>query len=828
MNGLSEALPPPDSQIAEVTLPVEGMECASCAVRIEKRLSRQIGISQASVNLANHQAHVTFDVSAVDLPDLIETVRKTGFSVPTQTHTFQLTSTVQVPDALTLRTLFKNTQGVVTVQVEPQTETPTVTLGYIADLVSPSELATVLQHAGIITAEGLQSVSDPDRSAMQERPYRTLFRRFLVASLFTLPVFVISMAHGALDFTGVNLFMFILTTPVVVWAGYPFFAGAVRLLRYGSADMNTLVSLGVGAAYVYSTVVTFFPDAVASQTGHAPAVYFEAAAVIITLILLGRLLEARAKAKTSSALEKLVALQPATAHLLTDRGEVETPIGALQTGNQVVVRPGERVPADGLIIEGASALDESMISGEPLPVDKTKDDEVIGGTLNRSGALVVRVTRTGQASTLQQIVRLVRDAQGRKAPIQRLADVVAGIFVPIVLLIALATFGIWYFLVPDASLSFSLVAFVSVLIIACPCALGLATPTAVMVATGKAAQLGVLIKGGDALERLHKISTIVLDKTGTLTEGKPAIAGIYSMPDQHEKELLQFAASAEQRSEHPIAHAFRTAAGKQNIELLPVSEVRASPGLGLTALIDGHEIVLGRREFLIERAISLEETPPEVGQWIERGDTVIPMGCDGQLVGYFAIADSLRPTSQQAVNALKKQGIKLQMLTGDHEQAARNVAESLGIASFAAQVRPEDKAEYIEAYRKKGERVAMVGDGINDAPALALADVGIAIGAGTDIAIDASDVTLIRDDLRVVADVLSLSKHTLRTIRQNLFFAFIYNVIGIPIAAGILYPVWGILLNPMFASAAMALSSVSVVSNSLRLRNWLPVRAART
>ena len=741
-----------------VSFPVEGMECAACAVRIEKQLLKREGVATASVNLANHKAAITYDPDQIDLAGLVSSIEKTGFSVP-----------------------------------------------------SPTPSSTL----------------DADAEKRSSEAYSLLFRRFLFAALLTLPVFVISMAHGALDFHGVHWVLLAFTTPVVFFSGAPFFRGAMRLLRHRGADMNTLIALGVGTAYAYSTVVTLAPAFFSPPGGGMPAVYFEAAAVIITLLLMGRLLEARAKKKTGDALTALVDLQPQTALLLRKEGDSDgiveevIPIARLQVGDYVLVKPGERIALDGQITEGSSAVDESMITGEPIPVEKEPGDTVVGGTVNRAGSFTFRVTHTGKDTTLQQIIRLVEDAQGRKAPIQHLADRVAGVFVPIVLVIAVLSFIIWFIAAPTNAFTSALLAFVSVLIIACPCALGLATPTAIMVATGKAAELGILIKGGDSLERLHKISRIVLDKTGTITEGKPRLTSIASTGLVSEESLLQLAASAEHRSEHPIAEAIVKAATSRSIALSAVTSFTAFPGYGLAATIQGQGVLIGNRAIMEKHGIQLSSSLPERAH---AGGTEVYVAVDGTLAGMFTISDKPRNHSKEGIALIQQEAINVTMLTGDQHSAAKHIAEAVGIHHIIADVRPEDKASAIESFKQQGEIVAMVGDGINDAPALAVSDVGIAIGAGTDVAIQTSDVTLIRDDLRTVTDAVSLSKRTMQTIRENLFFAFIYNIIGIPIAAGVLYPLWGLTLNPMIASAAMALSSVSVVSNSLRLRRWHPKR----
>ena len=548
-----------------------------------------------------------------------------------------------------------------------------------------------------------------------------------------------------------------------------------------------------------------------------PDVYFEAAAVIVTLILLGRLLEERAKGRTSAAIEKLIGLQAETARVIRNDETIEVPVADVRVGDRVLVRPGEKIPLDGEVLDGASAVDESMITGEPLPVDKGRGDTVVGATINRTGAFTFRVTRTGRDTTLQQIIRLVREAQGRKAPIQRLADRVAGVFVPVVLVIAVATFGLWLLFGPEPPLTYALLTAVSVLIIACPCALGLATPTAIMVATGRAAEKGILIKGGDAVERLRAVDVVVLDKTGTLTEGRPRLTDVVAVDGWTEDELLALAASAEARSEHPIGAAIVEAAQARKLSLSDVESFASQTGSGIEASVGGHDVRIGNAAFLNGSGTAADLRLSGEDALARDGKTVVRVAVDGELAGLLAVSDAVRPTSEEAVRRLHERGVEVVMLTGDAEASAQAVARAVGIDRVEADIRPDRKAAVVSALQAEGRVVAMVGDGINDAPALAQADVGIAIGTGTDVAIEASDVTLLRDDLLAVADAFRLSERALRTIKQNLFFAFVYNIIGIPIAAGLLYPFFGVLLNPIVASGAMALSSVSVVTNSLRL-----------
>ena len=805
------------AETGQVMLPVEGMECAACAVRIERQLTKAPGVRQASVNYATGEAAVTYDPADGGVPTFVRAVEKAGYEVRTETLVLPLRQEAAPSDA-DLARLFERTNGVLDVQIDDAP--PVARLTYVPVVADPAALARALADHGYTDALDATDL-DTDRSTIQEEReahYRALKRRFIIAGLLSLPVLVISMAHSALDFPGVRWVLLALTTPVVGWAGRTFFTGAWNAFRHHAADMNTLVALGVGSAYGYSFVATLFPVWF-SSIGRTPDVYFEAAAVIVTLILMGRMLEARATGQTSAAIEKLLDLQAKTARVERGGQIVEVPLAQVRVGDRVVVRPGEKIPVDGLVVEGASAVDESMITGEPLPVDKHENDTVVGGTINRTGAFVVRVTRIGAETTLQQIVRLVRQAQGRKAPIQRLADKVAGVFVPAVLLVAIATFVVWFDVGPDPRLTNALLAFVTVLIIACPCALGLATPTAIMVATGKAARNGILIKGGDAVERIRDVDLVVLDKTGTITEGAPRLTDVVPINGWTEEALLGLAASAETRSEHPIGKAIVAAAEGRGAVLSNVESFHSRTGLGIEARIDGRDVLIGNAAFLSAREMTPDAWQRATSALSERGKTAVLVAIDGEPAGALAVADAVRPTSKVAVAALHDLGIEVAMVTGDAEATARAVAHNVGIDHVAAGVLPGDKAEAIRQFQEQGRVVAMVGDGINDAPALAQADVGIAIGTGTDVAIEASDVTLMRDDLGAVAEAFRLSRRTLRTIKQNLFFAFIYNVIGIPIAAGVLYPFFGILLSPIIASGAMALSSVSVVSNSLRLRS---------
>jgi Cu+-exporting ATPase len=634
------------------------------------------------------------------------------------------------------------------------------------------------------------------------------FRRRLVLALaLAAPVTVLSMALRASPPR--DLLLFLLTLPVWVYCGWPFHLGALRNLRHHSANMDTLVSLGTTAAFFYSTAATFF-------FARAGEVYYDTAAVITALILLGRFLEQRARARTGEAIRKLLALQPEIAHVIRDGREQDVLVREVARGDILQVRPGERIPVDGEVLEGASAVDEALLTGESLPVDKKPGDPVVGGTVNGHGALRYRATRVGSDTTLAQIVRLVEEAQVSKAPIQRLADRVAGVFVPVVILLAAATIAGW--LLAGAPFASALIRAVAVLVIACPCAMGLATPTAIMVGTGKGAESGVLIKGGEGLEKARSINSIVLDKTGTLTRGRPEVTAIVPV-EGSEEELLRLAAAIEQRSEHPLGRAVVRAAEQRQVAAPwpAVSDFAAAPGFGVTGRVEGRRVVIGTRDFLQQHGVDTAPLEPRLRQVEDAGQTALLVAMEGVPRGIIALADVLKPEARQAVAALDDMGLEVWMITGDNRRTAAAIARQAGIAGdrVLAEVLPQDKARQVRALQQKGRAVAMVGDGINDAPALAQADLGIAMGTGTDVAIEASEVTLVGGDLRAIVRAIRLSRRTLRTIRQNLFWAFLYNVVGIPLAAA------GY-LNPMFAAAAMALSSVSVVTNSLRLRRFNP------
>lgn len=788
--------------LKHLELPIEGMTCAACAARIEKNLNKLPGV-EAAVNFANEKALVNYDESQVDTGTLIKAIEKAGFHVTPRTVQLQLHKMTCAACAGHIEKALNRLPGV-TAAVNVTTETARV--NFAPGAVTVDRLIRAVIDAGYDASEISES-GHAEEKARRLAAYQAELRLFWISALLTLPL-VLQM--GAM-FTGHDMDMlprwlqWLLATPVQFWIGRRFYTGAWHSLRGGGANMDVLVALGTSMAYGFSAAVTAF-----ELEQH---VYFEASAAIITLVLLGKLMEARAKGKTSEAIEALIRLQPKTARIERNGEILEVPASSLQAGDVFIVRPGESLPVDGVVIEGNSSINESMLTGESLPAGKQAGAKVFAATQNINGLLKCRATSVGTHTQLAAIIHLVEQAQGSKAPIQRLADTISGIFVPVVVVISLLTLGITWWL--THTFVAALINAVAVLVIACPCALGLATPTAIMVGTGRGAQIGVLVKNAAALEHAEKIQTLIVDKTGTLTEGKPEVTDIIPAHAISAQELLQTAASLEQGSEHPLARAVLDSAQKQQLPLHAIADFSAIAGSGIMARINGVQYLLGSPKFLAQQGAALEKKPLTALQ--NEGKTVVAVACvtenKPQLLGYLAIADRLRATSIKAVKQLQAMGIDVVMLTGDNAMTAAAIAEQTGISHYRAEVLPQDKAAEVAKMKNSGKFTAMVGDGINDAPALAAADVSFAIGAGSDVAIETADITLIRNDLISVADAISLSRATLRKIRQNLFFAFVYNTLGIPLAAAGM-------LNPVIAGAAMAMSSVSVVSNSLLLKRW--------
>ena len=787
----------PTALYERVTIPVTGMTCAACQSFIQKTLGAQGGVQDANVNLMLNNATVTFDPGVTSISALVDTIRSTGYGAETPVLNPSVLAAQEEHDIEQLReyrqSRLKATVSLIAGSIAMVLSMPLMTVG---------------------SAGGMERMKDPLMS-WNMRVIDPVLRRMLPWIY-------------RLNDNAIRWFLFALAAFILGWAGRRFFTKAWSALLHKTADMNTLVALGTGAAFLYSAASTIAPGFFLAH-GIAPDVYFEAAILIVGFVLSGNALESRAKGQTASALRKLVQLQPKTATVLREGAELDLPVELIQEGDVVLVRPGERIPTDGKVISGRSSVDESMLTGESLPIEKTAQDRVMGGTLNQNGSFQYRANSVGAGSTLAQIVRLLRDAQGSRAPIQRIADRVSAIFVPAVLGIAVVTFGAWRIFAPHAGVMQAFAAAVTVLVIACPCAMGLAVPTAVMVATGRGAHYGILIKGGEALQRMEKIDTVVLDKTGTITAGRPQVtdvllashdSGSSTQQDARSAEdaLIRTASALEYSSEHPLAEAVVRYARERDLAVPQAQGFESLTGYGVLGMVQGTVAMIGNSALMARYSIATDSLQAAGTRLAEEGKTPLWVAIDGKLAGVVAIADTIKPTSIQAVLQMHAEGLRVVMLTGDNERTARAIARAAGIDEVIAGVLPAGKVDAIKRLQERHHVVAMVGDGVNDAPALAQADVGLTMASGSDIAMEAGDVTLMRSDLTGVAAAIALSRGTMRVMRQNLFWAFIYNVIGIPLAAGALYPVFGLLLSPVIASAAMALSSFSVVTNSLRLR----------
>jgi Cu+-exporting ATPase len=799
------------------------MRCAGCTARIEKVLQNLPGIEAAQVNLATARATVHYAPDTLPLDRLTRAVEDIGYHVPRQRLTIPISGMHCASCVASVERALRSVAGVVTAQVNLATETATVE--YLATQADATTLRRAIQDAGYTPRARAATAADVDHERLaRAAELRTLTRKFVIGLLLGVPVILGSMhmfIPGVPAWLRHPLVLLALATPVQFWIGAQFYQGFWSALRHKTADMNTLIALGTSAAYGYSVAVTCLP-ALFARLGLGSHVYYDTAVMIILLILLGRLLEAQARGRTSDAIRKLAGLRVKTARVMRNGTETDLPVEDVDVNDLILVRPGEKVPVDGTIIDGRSTLDESMLTGESLPVEKGPGDEVFGATLNKTGSFTCRATRVGRATMLAQIIKLVEDAQGSKAPIQRLADTVASIFVPAVLGIALLTFAVWALFGPPPALTFATLNCVAVLIIACPCALGLATPTAIMVGTGRGAEYGVLFKNAASLETAHTIQAVILDKTGTLTQGRPAVTDVVPQQGFSENEVLRLAAAAERGSEHPLGAAIVEAARTRCLPREDAQDFLALPGQGIRARLGLQTVLLGNKQFMQEQQVALDTLDEAADRLAGAGKTPMFVAVQQRLAGLIAVADTLKPHASAAVEALHGLGLEVLLLTGDNRRTAETIARQLGIDHVFAEVLPAEKAQRVKQLQADGRRVAMVGDGINDAPALAQADIGMAIGTGTDVAMDAADITLMTGDVRGVVTAMQLSRRTMRTIKQNLFWAFIFNALGIPIAAGILYPVCGVLLNPAVAAAAMAMSSVSVVSNSLRLRRFRP------
>lgn len=805
----------PDS----ISLPIEGMMCAACALRIERKLSAHSGVASANVNYATEEAIVQFEGERLAIGDLVKTVEQAGYHIHTAEAETVFSGSDASEKAAGLETILLKQNGILDTNNRTEGDTVVVTVRYVPGMVGSRYLEEAFHaHEGLDARVTDDATVLEQSEARQEARQRRLKNSFVLALVLSIPVALISMSHGLIHVPNQEIVLFILSTPVVLVAGRRFFVLAFRAARHGAADMNTLVALGVGAAYGYSTAAILFPSFFLA-TGQAPDVYFEAAAIIVSLILLGRLLEERAKGRTGAAIKGLLKLQPDEARVIRKGHEIMIAAAEVRLGDIVRLKPGERIPVDGVIVDGDSTVDESMLTGEPLPVYRGVGDRVSTGTVNTTGAFKVEVMRVGKDTLLNQIVRLVQQAQSSKAPIQQLADRIAAIFVPAVLGIAAVSAFVWWSVGPEPVLNHALLRFVTVLIIACPCALGLATPTAIVVGTGRAAAKGILLRDGNAIQTAGKITLVALDKTGTITEGKPNVQDVIVAGSVDASEVLALAAAVEHHSEHPVAKAIVQAALKQGNDLEAAASFESETGFGVTGQVERRRILVGNWAYLEKHGVKIDGLV-DTSDWDSRGYTTVFVARDNMMIGRIAIADSIRPSSATAIRSLKSLGLSVLMISGDRAITAAEIGRQVSLHRIIADVRPHEKSQAIRRLQNDGECVAMVGDGINDAPALAQADVGIAIGSGADIAVEASDITLMRADLQILVDAVRISKQTMKIIRQNLFFAFIYNIVCIPIAAGVLYPMLGITLSPVLASAAMALSSVSVVSNSLRLRKF--------
>jgi len=845
--GTTASALPVSGPATKIDIGIRGIHCASCVSVIEEALAAVPGVLQAVVNLAAERGTVTYDPARVTPTALVKAIAETGYTPLVEKVSIPISGISCASCVATIEAALNETPGVVSASVNLATNAATVE--FVPAAASLQDLRRAIRDVGYEPLEfpagaapggyPVAAVADHEKAA-REREIRTLKAKLTVGVALSVPVFLGSFPEWFPWIPRVltNFWtLLLLAAPVQFWAGGQFYRGFWAALKHKASDMNTLIAVGTSAAYLYSAAMTVAPEFFRAR-GIAPAVYFDTATVIITLILLGRLLEAIAKGRTSEAIKRLMGLQARTARVIRDGVETDVPVEDVRIGDLVVVRPGEKVPVDGVVQEGASAVDESMLTGESMPVEKRPGDPVIGATLNKTGTFRFEATKVGKDTVLAQIIKLVEEAQGSKAPIQRLADYVASIFVPTVIGIAVLTFAVWLALGPRPAFLFGLLNFVAVLIIACPCALGLATPTAIMVGTGKGAEHGILIRSGESLETAHKIRTIVFDKTGTLTKGEPEVTDVIvpgatfnvHRPGPNlepgtsnlEREVLRLAASLERGSEHPLGEAIVARAKSEGLALSEVEAFEAVPGHGVRGKVDGRTILLGNVRLMQENGVAPEALAEMAEKLAGQGKTPMFVAVDGEPAGVIAVADTLKDHAVEAVQTLHRLDIEVVMITGDNRRTAVAIAQQTGIDRVLAEILPDQKAEEVRKLQAEGRVVAMVGDGINDAPALAQADVGIALGTGTDVAMEASDITLIRGDLRGVVTAIELSKRTLRTIKQNLFWAFIYNVLGIPIAAGVLYPFVGMLLDPMVASAAMALSSVSVVANSLRLRRFRP------
>lgn len=811
-------------------LKIEGMTCAACAKAVERASKKLEGVSEANVNFATEKLNISFDSSKVSLEDIQNAVAKAGYKalVETSDKTLRLEGMTCAACAKTIERVTKKIDGVAESNVNFATEKLNISFDH--SKVRISDIKKAIEKAGYKAVEEETTV-DADKEK-KEKEIKSLWNRFVISAIFGVPLLLIAMVPMIVESLGGTMPYIIspmdhpktfalielaLVLPIL-YVGRKYFIVGFKSLIRRSPNMDSLVALGTSAAFIYSVFAVF--EILSGNVDYD--MYFESAGVILTLITLGKYLESVTKGKTSEAIKKLMGLAPKTAVIIRDGKEVEIQIDEVVEGDIVAVKPGEKIPVDGIIVEGRTSVDESMLTGESIPVEKNVNDKVIGASINKNGFIKFKATKVGKDTALAQIIKLVENAQGSKAPIAKMADVISGYFVPVVICLALIAAASWY--ISGETGVFSLTIFISVLVIACPCALGLATPTAIMVGTGKGAEYGVLIKSGAALETAHKIQTIVFDKTGTITEGKPKVTDVITANDISIEKLLELAASAEKGSEHPLGEAIVRGAEDRKLELKKVDEFKAIPGYGIEVLIDGSTILLGNRKLMEDRSISLEDLEETSHKLAEEGKTPMYVTIENKLAGIIAVADTVKDSSKRAIDKLHRMGIQVAMITGDNKRTAEAIAKQVGIDIVLAEVLPEDKASEVKKLQSQGKKVAMVGDGINDAPALAQSDIGIAIGSGTDVAIESADIVLMRSDLMDVPTAIELSKKTIKNIKENLFWAFGYNTLGIPVAMGVLYIFGGPLLNPIIAALAMSFSSVSVLTNALRLRGFKPLK----
>ncbi len=824
---------PSRQELAHIDIRVDGMTCGHCQANVEKALLDLAGVAGARVNLSSKTASIDYDADQVQARDLLRVIRAAGYTPGGATMRVGIRDMHCASCVSHIEKALAATAGVVSANVSLATNAAEIE--YQPELVDFDGIRKAIESAGYRVAEaqaGEGEAADQEE-ADRAREYRTLMRKFWFAAIISIPVMALSypsyvpglaewMPPGSETRRIVWGLLGILTLPVLAWSGSQFYTGMWQALKHRSANMHTLIAIGISAAYIYSVIAVLMPQWFPDQA--LAEVFWDVSAVVVALVVLGMALEVKAKGRTSEAIKKLMGLQAKTARVVRDGQEIDIPVEEVVVGDIVVVRPGEKIPVDGVIVEGSSAVDESMITGESMPIEKAVGDEAIGGTMNKTGSFKFKATKVGKDTALANIIRMVKDAQGSKAPIQRIVDVVSGYFVPAVMILAILAFTVWYVVGPEPRIIYATIVLVTTLIIACPCALGLATPTSLTVGIGKGAENGILIRSGDALQAAEKLQTLVLDKTGTITAGKPSLTDVIAVNDFDESDILRLAASLEKGSEHPLGEAIVGGADDRGLSLAAAEDFSAIAGHGVIGRVDGHDVLLGNVKLMESRSIATEQLAESWETLASAGKTPMYVAIDGRPAGLVAVADTVKEDSRLAIAELKRMGLEVVMLTGDNQRTADAIAREVGVDRVLAEVLPEEKAHEVRKLQLEGKKVGMVGDGINDAPALAQADVGFAIGTGTDVAIEASDITLIKGSLMGVVTAIEISRATMRNVRQNLVGAFGYNTLGIPVAMGLLYPFFGILLSPIIAAAAMASSSLTVVTNANRLRFFQPRR----